>query len=221
MIAVPLLSLTMAPIAAAALLLPIFLLSDLVAVYLYRKHYDLPNVKILLPAGLMGIVLGWSMASSVSDVVVSLLIGLMGVAFCLNVWFRKAGATQQANRSIPRGIFWGTLSGFTSFVAHAGAPPYQIYLLPQKLPRLVFAGTTTVVFTAVNLAKIVPYSLIEPYTLSSIKTSLAFLPFALFGTILGKFSVAWLSDEWFYRLVQIALFLICLRLISIALIELL
>ena len=105
------------------------------------------------------------------------------------------------------------MSGFTSFVAHAGAPPYQIYTLPQKMPRLVFAGTTTLLFACVNLAKVVPYAMIEPFTASLVKTSLQFLPIALVGTVIGKYGIQKLSDRWFYRLVQIALFAICIQLI--------
>jgi len=212
MIAVPLLALSMSPIAAAALVLPIFILSDVVAVYLYRHHFDTANLKILIPAGLMGVVIGWLTATLVSETLVALLIGVLGVGFCLNVWLRGDNAvTVQPSRL--RGLAWGTLSGFTSFVAHAGAPPYQIYMLPQKLPRLVFAGTTTILFTTVNLAKIIPYSAITPYTSDTLKLSFAFLPVALLGTVIGKYSVKLLSDKWFYRIVQIALFVICVQLI--------
>lgn len=213
MISVPLLALSMPPIQAAALLLPIFILSDVVAVYLYRHHFDKKNLTILIPAGILGVGIGWLTASYLSDAVVTLLIGLLGVSFCLNVWLRKQANAEAKKPNALKGFFWGTLSGFTSFVAHAGAPPYQIYTLPQKIPRLVFAGTTTLLFTCVNLAKIVPYALIEPFTISMVKSSLQFLPIALVGTLVGKYGVQVLSDRWFYRLVQIALFLICAQLI--------
>jgi len=193
MIAVPLLALSMSPIAAAAWLLPIFILSDMVAVYLYRQHYDVANLSVLIPAGLAGVGIGWLTASLVSDNTVALLIGLLGVGFCLNVWLRGNATQTAAQPSKIKGALWGTLSGFTSFVAHAGAP--------------------TILFTIVNLAKIIPYSAIEPYTTTGLKTSLAFVPFALLGTVVGKYSIVKLNDTWFYRLVQIALFVICVQLI--------
>ncbi len=213
MIAVPLLALTMSPIKAAILVLPIFILSDLVAVYLYRSSFDKSNLMILIPAGLIGVTIGWLTASIVSDSMVALLIGLLGVGFCLNAWFSKASNTVAKQPSVKAGLFWGTLSGFTSFVAHAGAPPYQIYTLPQKMPRMVFAGTTTLLFATINFAKIIPYSLIEPFTSDMLKTSIVYLPAALLGTVIGKYGIQKLSDQWFYRLVQLALFIICLRLI--------
>lgn len=213
MIGVPLLALSMSPIKAAALLLPIFILSDVVAVYLYRHHFDKTNLRTLIPAGILGVGIGWLTASVVSDTVVTLMIGLLGVGFCLNVWLRKHAEIEAKAPDVLKGWFWGTLSGFTSFVAHAGAPPYQIYTLPQKMPRLVFAGTTTLLFGCVNIAKVIPYSMIEPFTSSMVKTSLQFLPVALLGTLVGKYGVQMLSDRWFYRLVQIALFAICVQLI--------
>jgi len=213
MIAVPMLSLTMPPIKAAALLLPIFILSDVVGVYLYRKEFDKDNLKILIPAGLLGVLVGWLTASLISDVAVSFLIGVMGVVFCLNTWLRKTPHKAAKKPSKHLGIFWGTLSGFTSFISHSGAPPYQIYMLPQKLPKLIFAGTTTLIFACVNVAKIIPYALIEPFTVSMITTAMMYLPAALVGTMVGKFGVQTLSERWFYLLVQIALFLICIHLI--------
>ena len=152
MLAVPVMSLVMSPVKAAVMLLPIFVISDMVSVWLYRKDFSLPNLKILVPASLGGVLLGWLTASITSDSAVKLLIGLMGIGFCLNIWRRK---TPQATQgvSVKKGVFWGLVTGFTSFICHAGAPPFQIYMLPQRLPKVVFAGTATILFTIVNFAK--------------------------------------------------------------------
>lgn len=214
MLGVPVLSLVMSPINAAVLLLPIYVLSDTVAVWLYRKEFSLDNISVLIPAGFMGVAIGWATASLVSEAVVSLLIGIMGVAFCLNIWLRQKRLAAPDKATLPRGIFWGTLSGFTSFVSHAGAPPYQIYVLPQKLPKMVFAGTTTIVFAAINLAKVIPYATLHPYSIATLKVASALLPAAILGTIAGRVLVKWLPEAKFFMAVQIALFFVCLRLIS-------
>ncbi|WP_310626764.1 sulfite exporter TauE/SafE family protein [Limnohabitans sp.] len=137
MLAVPLLSLFMSPLKAAVLLLPIYVISDLMSVWLYRKNFSLPNLKILVPAGLLGVFIGWLTASFTSDSAVKLMIGCMGVGFCLNIWLRKTPKEKQA-ADTKKGWFWGTLSGFTSFISHAGGPPFQIYVLPQRLPNVQF-----------------------------------------------------------------------------------
>lgn len=213
MLSVPVLSLVMSPINAAVLLLPIYILSDTVGVWLYRKEFSVQNLKVLIPAGFIGVGVGWATASLVSDTIVSLLIGVMGVLFCLNIWLgrRHLDAPKEATRI--RGIFWGAVSGFTSFVSHAGSPPYQIYMLPQKLPKMVFAGTTTILFAAINLAKVVPYASLHPYSLATLNVALVLLPSAVLGTIAGRVMVTKLPEAKFFLVVQIALFVICVRLI--------
>lgn len=213
MLSVPILSLVMSPINAAVLLLPIYILSDVVGVWLYRKEFSVDNLKVLIPAGILGVGIGWATASMVSDEMVSLMIGLMGLAFCLNQWLSTGSTTNAKPASLSRGVLWGTLSGFTSFVSHAGSPPYQIYVLPQKLPKMVFAGTTTIVFTAVNLAKVVPYSSLHPYTQESLQVAGLLLPAAILGTVIGQYLVTCLPEKTFFKAVQIALFIICLRLV--------
>ncbi|MFK8076117.1 MAG: sulfite exporter TauE/SafE family protein [Granulosicoccus sp.] len=214
MLAVPLLALLISPVVAAVLLLPIYILSDAVGIWLYRKEYSLENLKILIPAGILGVVVGWSTATLVSDEIVSLLIGLLGMGFCLDRWVRQSSNAQAVKPSLLKGVCWGTLSGFTSFVSHAGAPPYQVYMLPQQLPKMIFAGTTTILFAVVNLAKLVPYYSMHPPDIESLSLALILVPIAALGTVLGRWLIQHLSEKWFYLVVQVALFLISLRLVA-------
>ena len=219
MLSVPILSMRMSPLVAAVLLLPIYILSDVVGVYLYRREYSLENIKALIPAGVLGVIIGWATASIVSDKMVTLLIGILGIAFCLYTWTRRNHNIPPARPELKKGLFWGTVSGFTSFVAHAGGPPFQVYILPQKLPKMVFAGTTTIVFAVINLAKIIPYSNLHPYTSETLKISLLILPVAAIGTFVGKNLIQRLPEKWFYLAVQIALFCLSIKLTTDALIS--
>lgn len=212
MLAVPLLALQMSPIKAAAMLLPIYVLTDFVAIWLYRREFSRENLRILIPAGVFGVLIGWSTASLLSDRAVGFLVGVIGVGFCLNTWLRGAisGVSQP---SVGKGLFWGSLAGFTSFVTHAGAPPFQIYVLPQKLPKAIFAGTSAILFATINAAKIIPYQLLRPYSIEGLKASAWLIPAALAGTVAGAYLTRRIADEWFFRTVQFALFLISLKLI--------
>jgi uncharacterized membrane protein YfcA len=213
MLAVPLLSLFMSPIKAAVLLLPIYVISDGVSVWLYRKNFSAANLKILLPAGIFGVFMGWLTASVTSDSAVKLMIGLMGVGFCLNTWLRRTPQDKQpVNRK--KGWFWGTVAGFTSFISHAGGPPFQIYMLPQRLPKIEFAGTATLMFAVINAAKILPYQQLQPYSIDDLMRAADLIPFALVGTVLGAYLTKKIADVWFYRLVQASLFLVSIKLIA-------
>jgi len=217
MLSVPMLALVMSPLRAAALLLPIFILTDIVGVWLYRKEFSAKNLRVLIPAGLLGVGIGWATAAYVSDAAVSLLLGLLGISFCLNRWLRNQNAQVAKPASTIKGYFWGTIAGFTSFVSHAGSPPYQIYVIPQKLDKSVFVGTAVILFTVINLAKVLPYTALQPYTAATLKLSAILLPVAVIGTILGRFLLKKLPERWFYLAVQIALFLISIKLVSNAL----
>jgi uncharacterized membrane protein YfcA len=156
---------------------------------------------------------GWLTATVISETLVTFLIGLIGVLFCLYSWFKKVNNDQPKPPKTLPGIFWGSLAGFTSFISHAGAPPFQVYVLPQKLSKADFAGTATLVFAAINLAKILPYQDLRPYQWDDLMDAVYLVPFAIAGTIAGAILTKKIPDKLFFLWVQIGLFAISLKLI--------
>lgn len=218
MLAVPVLALQISAVKAAALLLPIYIVSDMVGIWLYRRDFSARLLKILIPPAVVGIFIGWWLAAGLSDRAVGLMVGLLGLGFCLNTWLgtrlRREGVGEPPRpASVPAGWFWGTLCGFTSFVSHAGSPPFQIYALPQRLPKAVFAGTSTLLFAAINLAKLPPYMQLRPYSLADLQAAAVLVPAALVGTVAGAWLTRRLPERWFFRLVQTALFLVSCKLV--------
>ena len=214
MLAVPVLSLSMSPVLAAGLLLPIFVVSDVAGLWLYRRDYSAANVRILVPAGIAGVLVGWLTASWVSDRAVTLIIALVGLGFCLNLWLRKNRDAPALPPQRAKGWFWGTVAGFTSFISHAGAPPFQVYMLPQQLPKAEFAGTATIVFAVINAAKIIPYQNLRPYSVEGLSYAAGLVPFALAGALSGAYLTRRVSQRWFYMLVQVSLFGVSLKLLA-------
>lgn len=213
MLGVPLMSLVMSPIRAAAILLPVYVFSDIVAVWLYRRHFSVRNLKILIPAGCAGIALGWATASRVPDRGVEFLIGSIGLGYCFNAWRARRQAPIARDADLPRGIFWGGVMGFASFVSHSGSAPYQIYVLPQRLPKLVYAGTNALVFAAMNLLKIGPYWALGQFTPSNLKESLYLLLPAFLGAQAGIALVRILPERGYFAFVQVTLLLVSAELI--------
>jgi uncharacterized membrane protein YfcA len=210
---VPLMALVMSPVIAAALLLPIYLATDLVGLWLYRRTYSARNLRILVPAGLAGVLVGWAFASQVSESLVELLIGLVGLAYCVNAWLRSRTTTAAKPADLPRGIFWGTLAGFTSFVSHSGGPPFQMYVLPQRLEKLAFAGTSTILFAIINWAKVFPYWQMNSFTTVDPTLPLLALPVGIVGTVVGAKVTRAISERLFFLFVNVALFLVSLKLV--------
>lgn len=215
-VGVPLLALVMPPVAAAALLLPVYIVSDVVGLWAYRKEYSGRNLAILLPAMIFGVGLGWATAKITEEWMVTLLVGLVGLYYCATVLFRRTGAPPKP-ADVPRGLFWGAIAGFTSFVSHTGGPPYQTYVLPQQLPKMVFAGTSTIAFAVINLVKLVPYWALGQFNPANLQVAAMLSPVAVAGAFIGYKLTAVIPEKIFYRLVEVALFIISLKLIHEAL----
>jgi uncharacterized membrane protein YfcA len=213
MLGVPVLALATSPVHAAGLLLPIFVVTDLFGLWAYRREFDRRNLMILIPASILGIAIGWATASIVPEILVTLIVGVIGLSFCLHYWLRGRHALEPHAADVPRGLFWGTISGFTSFVSHAGAPPYQMYVLPQRLDKMIYAGTTTILFAVVNAVKLVPYWALGQLSLANLKTVAVLFPFAIAATFAGVRLTRIIPHDLFFRLVIGALFLVSLKLI--------
>jgi uncharacterized membrane protein YfcA len=210
---VPVLALATSPVHAAGLLLPIFVVTDLFGLWVYRHEYDRRNLMILMPAAIVGVGLGWVTASIVPESLVTLIVGLIGIVFCLNYWLRGRHAVTPHPADIPRGLFWGTIAGFTSFVSHSGGPPYQMYVVPQRLEKMIFAGTTTILFAVVNAVKLIPYWALGQLSIANLKTVATLFPFAIAATFVGVRLTRIIPEVLFYRLVLGALFLVSLKLV--------
>ncbi|MPQ92433.1 sulfite exporter TauE/SafE family protein [Thioclava sp. JE_KL1] len=212
-LSVPILTIVMAPVAAAGLLLPVYIVADMFGLWAYRKEFDKRVLAIMIPATTLGIGIGWATAEIVPERWVTLMVGVIGAVFALNALFRhRHGARQEAK--VAPGLFWGTIAGITSFVSHSGAPPFQAYTIPLNLPKQVFAGTATVLFSYVNLAKLGPYIALGEVNWDSLDTALILAIPASASVFLGVWLVKRMPTEIFFKVVIWALLLISLKLIQ-------
>jgi len=212
MAATPLLALYLPPLQAAAILLPILMIQDIISVWTYRRDWDAWNVKVLLVGGVIGVGIAWAIAAYVTDAAVRLTVGLIGVAFVLNNWFgRKFQGAKQPNAVA--GVFWGVATGFTSTMAQAGAPPFQVFVLPQRLPKLTLVGTNMIVFATINALKVVPYLALGQFSTQGLGASVVLLPLAVVTNFLGIWLVRITPTVVFYRIAYILVFVISLGLL--------
>ena len=213
-IATPLLALFMPPLEAAAILLPIMMLQDAMAVWVYRKDWDARNIRIMLPGAIIGICVAWWLAGYLSEPMVRIAVGVISIAFILYGWFAKPKVgTDIAPPSTPYGVFWGSLSGFTSTLCQAGGPPFQVYVLPQRLPKMTFVGTTAIFFAIVNALKVIPYFALGQFSTAGLGMSIAMVPLAIAANFLGFWVVRRVPTELFYRIAYVLIFVISMELV--------
>ena len=190
-IAVPLMAIFIAPAEAAGIMLPILCAMDLFSAYAYRRTWSREYLKVLLPGAIVGITLGGLAFGLLSVNAIRLLLGFISVTFALNQWLRlseRIAASLAPGRGKPgrvAGTFWGAVSGFTSTLAHAGGPPFAIYLLGQKVDKTLFVGTSVVFFLVVNYVKLVPYYFLGQLNSGNLSAALLFAPLAPLGIWIG------------------------------------
>jgi len=114
---------------------------------------------------------------------------------------------------VPNGVFWGSISGFTSTLCQAGGPPFQIHVMPQRLEKLKFVGTMAVFFAVVNLIKVIPYFALGQFSTAGLATSAMLVPLAVVTNFLGIWLVRVTPTALFYRLSYLLMFMVSLALV--------
>lgn len=211
-LAVPMMALVINVPQAAAILMPVLLLMDLLGIAVFRKDFDKDLLKFLLPCGLVGIVIGALLFKLLQPQVVAGIVGVFTLLFLAQRFLfpPKADAAPP-----PRwlGALLTATSGFTSFIAHAGGPPINAYVIPLKLKPLMFTATMAYFFFIINLAKWIPYAWLGLLDLRNFATSLALLPFAPIGVWAGVRIAKLIQPTLFYRLVYLGMFLTGIKLV--------
>ena len=205
-LAVPLMALAVTVPQAAAILMPVLLLMDLLGVAAFRKDFDPKLLKFLIPCGLVGTVIGTVLFKVLDPKVVAGLVGLFTLLFLAQ---RLLFPPKADSAPPPRwlGAILAATSGFTSFVAHAGGPPLSAYVIPLRLTPVQFTTTMAFFFFVINLSKWVPYGWLGLLDMRNMATSLVLLPLAPVGVWVGVRMARRISPVLFYRLVYTGMLL--------------
>jgi uncharacterized membrane protein YfcA len=219
-LAMPIMALVMPPLQAAAIMLPILIIMDMVNVYVHRKNMRLDIFVRFVPYTVIGIGLGWALAEYTSDDLVRVIIGSISVVFALDYWlFNRAQATAwRPGHAVTAAS--GSACGFTSFVAHAGGAPFQIFILPQKLAKESVVGTGAITFAAINAIKVPPYFFLGQFSAENLSYAAVLAPLAPIGILLGAYLLRYIRTDIFYNISYAGSFLVGGRLLWVGVVGL-
>ncbi len=204
--AVPAISLFVAPQFAAAIMLPILIVIDLANVWKYRHTWVKEYVIALVPGAFVGLAIGTAVFNWVNADMMKILIGFFALYVSVAYFFRRqtvAAASQKQSGFVV--LFLGALSGFMSFIAHAGGPPIKIFLINKGLDKSFFVGTNSIFFFFMNVAKVPLYFIVGQFTFESLTISLFLLPVALLGVAIGFYLHAVIKQGLFVKIVHVLL----------------
>lgn len=204
-VATPLMALTIPPAQAAAVMLPVLCIMDLAGLRAYLWRWDMRVVRILVPAGLLGTGIGALTIRAMNDDWIRILLGSVALGFLAWTLYPRKTVAMRSPGPVS-GWFWGTMSGFTSFITHAGSPPVMVYLIPQRLAKEAFVATSLVFFFTLNYAKIVPYLWLGLVDTTVLGTAAVLVPVGVGGTYAGLWMQRRIPVRWFYRVIYTLLF---------------
>ena len=214
LLSVPTLSLIMPTITAASVLLPVYIISDIFALFAYRRDFKKDVLKISILGMTVGVIIGWTTAHIVIDWMVTLFIGIMGTAFATSLLVKTSPhKLDRVQINYKKGYFWCSVAGFTSFISHNGGPPWQIFVLPLGLSKSVFVGTSVIAFSYCNAIKLVPYYFLGQINIDNFKLALNLMIPASLAVFIGVKIVKRIPEKLFFNIVSFALLLISVKLI--------
>jgi uncharacterized membrane protein YfcA len=214
MLAVPLMTLSVSPVQAASITLPILIAQDAVSVWVFRHKWDGRSLTLLIPAATVGILLGYLLAARVSSSAVELAVGIISIVFALQrLWIERKRMLPIPPTRAWFGVACGTAAGFTSQIAHAGGPPFQIYMLPKRFDRDTYIGTSAIFFAAVNWIKVPAYAALGQFTRPNLTTAAVLLPLAVVSTVVGAMLVRRVSGERFQTIMYLLLIVVGAKLV--------
>jgi uncharacterized membrane protein YfcA len=219
--ALPLMSLFVPPLQAAAIILPIVLAQDALTVWTYRRDWSAWNLKIMIPGMAAGIAVAGLFAASLTAAHIRLAIGLIAGIFVLRHWLGARFDRLAPRPDLLTGVICGAVGGFTTMLANAGGPAWQMHLLPQRLDKFTYVGTFTMLFAASNLMKIPAYGALGQLTGENLLTGTVLLPLAVIANYAGIWLVRRTPTELFFRIAYVLMFLISIELIRGGLVEML
>jgi uncharacterized protein len=205
-VATPLLALAVPVPQAAAIMMPLLFLMDATTLQQLWRNRDAAMLRWMLPAGLLGTVLGTMLFGLVPGKTVA---GVVGAITLLFLAQRLAFPPRRDAQPPPRwaGFLLTMTGGFTSFVAHAGGPPINAYVLPLKMDPVRLTATLAVLMTAINLSKWIPYIWLNLFDARIVSTSLVLMPLAPLGVWAGVWATRRVNAGWFYRIAYASMFL--------------
>lgn len=201
------LALILEPGQALAIMLPLLMLIDATALKSYWKKWNWPDARLLILGALPGVALGALLYKSANADVLRFMIGAISIGFVAWQLARRNWLIRMSRRtaSTPLGLFAGVVTGFTSFVSHAGGPPAAVYLLSQNLAKNQYQATTVLVFWVINITKFVPYAYLGMFTAETAFADMLLAPFAILGAWLGVRAHRIVSESVFFGITYVLL----------------
>ena len=201
LISVPLMTVVMPLQQALAIILPILIFSDIIAVYRFRREFNFSILRVIVPFAAVGIIIGSLTFSYFSENLLKFIVGIMGFLFAGHYFLFKKEKTIPAKQNFLKGAICSSIAGFSSFCVHSGGTPTSLYLLPLRLKKEIYVGTRVIFFCFVNLLKLPLYIYLSMVNFDTLYQSITLFPLAVIGIFIGYKLLKIIKENLFYNII--------------------
>ncbi|MDG2339645.1 MAG: sulfite exporter TauE/SafE family protein [Paracoccaceae bacterium] len=201
------LALVFPPAFAVGVMLPLLMLMDAGSLRAFWRKWDWQLSKFVLVGSIPGVALGAALYQAVNPDIFRLMLGVISLAFVAWQIGNERGWISKGAKPISAkgGLVAGATGGFTSFISHAGGPPVAVYLLSHPVTKTSYQASTVLIFTVINLVKVVPYTFLGIFSKQTLIADLYLAPFALIGVWMGIKAHYLIPEKAFFRLTYVLL----------------
>lgn len=189
---------------STGILLPMLIAADILAVVYYNKHAQWQYIIKLLPAMIIGVLVGVWVGNDISETIFKRIMAIIiiGSVFIMFYMEYRKSTTVPTNKWFSNGT--GFLAGFTTMIGNLAGPISDIYFLAMRLPKNEFIGTAAWLFFIVNIFKL-PFHIFIWKTINTHTLALNFIliPVTILGFFLGAYIVKLISNVNYRRFVLI------------------
>lgn len=190
------------PAVAIGVMLPLLILMDAGALRAFWRQWNWALSRFVILGALPGVALGAAFYRVANADMIRFILGVISIGFVFWQVANEIGWVKRRERPVTAfgGLVGGLTGGFTSFISHAGGPPVAVYLLSQKISKTTYQACSVLIFTVINLFKLVPYTFLGIFSADMMLAGLYLSPFALIGVWLGVKAHHRIPERAFFRL---------------------
>jgi uncharacterized membrane protein YfcA len=201
-LAVPIMTLVMPADRVIGLVLPILMFADVFAVGLHWGRWDRRLIILLIPGAVIGVTVGTLFITNAPTETLQKALGIIILLFAVYKLFERRilGSLEYVSRNW-HGLLAGTVTGFSSALAHTGGPPVSIYLLMQDVMPSIFVATSALFFLILNWIKVPYYLYARLFDLNRLLGITWLMPLVPAGVWIGRWAADRVDKLTFERII--------------------
>lgn len=185
---------------SVGILVPLFVVGDILAVVYFKKHVKIKYLFQFLPAMIIGVIVATYIGKDWDDVTFKKWMSVIILGSTAYMFWSEYRGKKLSIKDRRYSSTIGFAAGFTTMVGNLAGPFANLYFLATRLPKNEIIGTAAWVFFIINIFKI-PFHVFswETINMETLRIDAYLVPFVILGFWIGTKLVGMFSEQNYRR----------------------